>query len=384
MPCGPRDLHSPRTVLLLHSSAGRYGADLQLLSIAEGLDRSRWRGVCVLPERGELAGMLEEAGTEVVVHPLAVLRRSGASPGALLELGAGLRRDRALLGRLARERDVALLHSNTSVILAGAASLPHLVHVREIYAGAGPRLLWPLWRRRLLRANALACVSGAVAEQFGGNDKAFVLHDGLAREPRRAERGGARAALGIPGDLFVVALLGRVSDWKGQDLLAAALARPELAEIAAVGLVAGDAWPGEERHQAALERLAEGLDGRLRLLGFREDVDEILGAADVVVVPSKRPDPLPNSALEAAAAGVPLVASGHGGLNEIVRDGETGLLVPPGDEAALAGALRRLADDAALRERMGAAAAADAAARFGRRRMLDELEAAYERLLGDA
>ena len=88
---------------------------------------------------------------------------------------------------------------------------------------------------------------------------------------------------------------------------------------------------------------------RLRVLGFRDDVDRILGAADVVVVPSKRPDPLPNSAIEAAAAGVPVVAAAHGGLPEIVRDGETGVLVPPGDPAALAAAPRCLADDPALR-----------------------------------
>jgi hypothetical protein len=321
---------------------------------------------------------------EVLVHDLAVLRRGLASARGLLELRSRLRRDRRELGRLARERGAALVHSNTSVVVAGGVlGPPHLLHVREIYMGAGAAPLWPLWRRRLLRADALACVSGAVAEQFGGNPRAFVLHDGLARVPEPVARERARAVLGLPSEPFAVALLGRVSDWKGQDVLARALAEPALAEIGAIGLVAGDAWPGEEQRERELADLADslGLGDRLRLLGFRGDVEVLLGAADVVAVPSKRPDPFPNSALEAAAAGLPVVASAHGGLTEIVRHGETGLLVTPGSHSALAAALRRLAGDPRHAARMGEAAARDAGERFGRRRMLAELESAYERLV---
>ena len=161
---------------------------------------------------------------------LAVLRRGLASPGGLLELRRRVRQDRLTLGALAEERGVALVHSNTSVVVAGGAlGPPHLLHVREIYEGAGPAPLWPLWRRRLLRAQALACVSRAVADQFEGDPRAFVLHDGLARTPGQVPREEARAELGLPGEPFVVALLGRISDWKGQDVLARALAEPGLA-----------------------------------------------------------------------------------------------------------------------------------------------------------
>jgi glycosyltransferase involved in cell wall biosynthesis len=76
-----------------------------------------------------------------------------------------------------------------------------------------------------------------------------------------------------------------------------------------------------------------------------------------------------------------VVASGQGGLPEVVRDGETGLLVPPGDPRALAEALRRLADDPALRTRLGEAAASDVRERFSRERMLRELQELYDRLL---
>jgi glycosyltransferase involved in cell wall biosynthesis len=204
------------------------------------------------------------------------------------------------------------------------------------------------------------------------------------RVPRPEPRESARAALGLAPDRFAVLLVGRISDWKGQDVLARALAQPELSELGAVGLVAGDAWPGAEGPLHELEALKEELQlgERLRLLGYRSDVDRLLGAADAVVVPSTRPEPFGLVALEGATAGLPVVAAGHGGLCEIIRDGETGLLVPPGNPAALARALRSLADDPALAQRLGAAAAADVAVRFPRERMLERVQEEYEALLG--
>jgi glycosyltransferase involved in cell wall biosynthesis len=377
-----------RTVLFLHSSAGRYGADLQLLALAGGLDRARFRAFAVLPERGELASLLEDAGVEVEVRRLAVLRRMLLSPRGMGALAVRLASDRGALARLARERGAALVHSNTSVILSGQAAARgagagHVMHVREIYAGAGAVALWPLQRRRILRAEAVACISEAVAAQFPAAPNVTVLRDGLPRTPGRAERAAARAALGLREDAFSVALIGRVSDWKGQDVLARALAEPALTQIGAAGLVAGAPFPGNERVETELRRLRDdlGLGERLSLLGFREDLATVLGAADAVAVPSKRPEPLGLVALEAGAVGLPVVASAAGGLAEAVLDGKTGLLVPPGDHRALAAALRRLADDPQLANRLGQAAVRHVRERFSHERMVREVEELYERLL---
>jgi glycosyltransferase involved in cell wall biosynthesis len=373
----------PEAVLFLHSSAGRYGADNQLLALASGLDRDRFTPISVLPERGELAAPLEDAGVEVAVAPLAVVRR--AEPGR--SVWSLLRRDPGELESLARARGVALVHSNTSVIASGnplarKLGVPHVLHVRELY----PRvpLAWTAWRRRLLSADRLLCVSHAVAAQFGGSDRVAVIHDGLPATPARGDRAAARAELGLDDDAFVVAVLGRVSAWKGQDVLARALAEPPLASIGAIGLVAGEPWPGADRPAAELERLREqlGLGERLRSVGFQADIGMLLGAVDAVAVPSTRPDPFPNAALEAAAAGVPVVAAAHGGLPEMLRDGETGLLVQPGDPAALAAALCSLADDPDRAQAMGVAAATDVAARFSAERMLGAVQAHYDALLG--
>ena len=387
-----RTTQVPRTVLILHSSAGRYGADLQLLAIADGLDRARWRPVCVLPERGQLGPLLEAADAEVVVHPLAVLRRALLSPRGAALLARAMAADWRTLGDLARERGASVVHANTSVVLASGAiarraGAAHLVHVREIYSGAASAAasaLWPAMRRRLERADGLACISRAVARQFPGATNVRVLYDGLPRAPEQVDRSEARRALGLAYNRFVVALIGRVSAWKGQDVLVRALAKPPLVANGAVALLAGDAIPGGEEHERRIRALAGhlGLTERVEMLGFRDDVGKVLAAADALAVPSTRPEPLGLVALEGAAAGLPVVASAHGGVTEVVRHGRTGLLVPPGDPGALAGALRLLADDPGRARRMGEAGRRDVAERFTLERMVSELQEVYDRLSG--
>jgi glycosyltransferase involved in cell wall biosynthesis len=114
-------------------------------------------------------------------------------------------------------------------------------------------------------------------------------------------------------------------------------------------LIVGDG-PDRPRLEAEIERV--GLDGRVRLAGERADVPDLLAGADVFVL-SSASEGMPISVLEAMAAGLPVVASRVGGVPELVADGETGLLVPPGDSEALAQALRGLLADARLRHRLG-------------------------------
>ena len=350
-----------------------------MLALAGGLHARGWDVRAVLPEHGALADRLEAAGVDLVVHPLAVLRRRLLSPGGVSRLGIQGWRDRGALAGIAS--DAVLVHSNTSVILGRPHDVPHVVHVREIYADAASGVAaraWPLWRRRLLQADARICVSEAVAEQFGGHGPGtFVVHDGLTRSPSwsgSAMRGKVRT---VP---FRVAVLGRIADWKGQDVLVRALAEPALAEIGAQAVIAGDAYPGEQAPDIAALAAQLGVQDRVEFTGFTPNPEDILASVDAVAVPSTRPDPLPNSAIEALAAGVPVVAANHGGLPEIVRDRATGILIRPNDPQALAKALRELADDPDRRARMGEAAAADVRERFGLERMLDEVEGVYATL----
>jgi glycosyltransferase involved in cell wall biosynthesis len=381
----------PTRVLFLHCSDGGYGADRQLLHLVTGLDRRRYEPLVALPAHGTLSEKLAEAGVRIVrVDPLAALRRDLLTPSALADTSRRLTADRRALVRIVRDEGVRIVHTNSSIVIAGQAvaddaGAAHVMHVREVWPGSDRRLeraVWPLLRRRILRADSVLCVSAAAARAFRGARHVRVVHDGVAVPARLPGRDEARRALGLRDDAFVAVAVARLSDWKGQDVLLRSLVRPELASLDAVAVVAGDAAPGQDRFRRDLVRLAAGLglNGRLRMLGHRDDVDVIRAAADAEVVPSRRPDALPNSALEAAAAGLPLVGADAGGQPEIVRDGVTGRLVAPGDPAALAGALSEIAADPEAARSQARAAAREVARRFAVSRMVEEVQACYDEL----
>jgi glycosyltransferase involved in cell wall biosynthesis len=383
-------LRRPRTVLFLHGSSGRYGADRQLEVLVRGLDPSRYRPVVVLPEPGPLQRLLDESGIETRLMPLAVLRRDLLRGRGAVGTARLLSRNARELGEMARQLRAAVVHTNASSVLCGQAvarraSAAHVLHVREIYVKPDGRRnpLWRPLRHRLLRADAVACVSKAAAAQFPPSDRVFVLYDGLTRPSPRISRAEARSALQIEANAFVVTTIGRISDWKGQDVLLRALADPLLAELGTIGIVVGDAAPHQPYFEHELASLSAelNLDGRVRLLGFREDIDVLLAAADAIAVPSTFPDPLPNAAIEGAIAERPVVATSTGGQPEIVLDGKTGYVVPPSDPPALARALRSLADSPAAASQLGVAGARAAAAKFDPARLVDELQERYDRVL---
>jgi glycosyltransferase involved in cell wall biosynthesis len=163
------------------------------------------------------------------------------------------------------------------------------------------------------------------------------------------------------------ALAGRLTAAKDVETALAALAQVEDASLA----VAGD---GEER--AALEARAGelGLDGRVRFLGAqpRERVLALFRGVDAVVLSSAWEN-FPHAVVEALAVGTPVIATAVGGVTELVEDGRNGLLVPPGDPAALAAALRRFLADDDLRARLRAAAA-PSVERYAPERVLARLE----------
>ena len=171
-----------------------------------------------------------------------------------------------------------------------------------------------------------------------------------ALRPDTDARQRIRAALGVPEEAVVVLAVSRLVWHKGYPELAAAMRAVPGAMLWVVGeRLASDRGPD----MAALLRGA-GLGARLRLLGYRDDVPDLMAAADIFALPS-RFEGLPMSVIEAMLTGLPVVATNVRGPAEQVVPEATGLLVPAGDSSALAAALARLVADKALRARMGAA-----------------------------
>ena len=192
----------------------------------------------------------------------------------------------------------------------------------------------------------------------------------------------ARALPSLAGTGPLVAFLGRLNRWKGHEVFIAAAARLAPDHPDARFVVAGDAPLGEAWREADADGriAAAGLGDRLRRLWFVTDGAAVLAAADVVVAPSTWPDPFPTVILEAMRAGRPVVASNHGGAPEMVVDGVTGVLVPPGDDAALAAAIGTLLADPDVRGRLGAAARERWRAEFGLERFVAAVDALYRDL----
>ncbi|HKO27572.1 MAG TPA: glycosyltransferase family 4 protein, partial [Solirubrobacteraceae bacterium] len=221
-------------------------------------------------------------------------------------------------------------------------------------------------------SQAIAC--RLVAELGWPPGRVKVVANGV--DSRRYAEGAdpdlRRSLTGGCGRRLVVTVA-RLAEQKGLRHLVEAMRLLPDVTLAMVG-------DGPDRH--ALETLASGLGvaDRIRFLGNRDDVPRLLSAADVFVLPSLW-EGLPLALIEAMAARAPIVATSIPGVDEVVADRETALLVPPGDAAALAHAVRRLLDDPTAAARLGHAASLRQAAEFSLDGMVARVEAVYESVL---
>ncbi|WP_340536686.1 glycosyltransferase family 4 protein [Nocardioides sp. GXZ039] len=367
------------TVVMGHHTPDVYGSDLQLLESVSALVDAGHRVVVTLPGEGPLTPLLRERGAEIRTIEVPVLRKSALTPFGLIGLAAQmLRRLPAMVRLLRRERAAAVYVNTVTVplwlVAARIARRPVLCHVHEAQ-DAGPRLLRAALAAPLLLAdrvlvNSLASRRALADALPRAVRHATVVYNGVcgppADEPADEPAGGseARSGQGSPADRIV--MVGRLSPRKGTDVLVAALARL-VGEGRDVALdLAGTAFPGYEWFEEELRTraAADDLRGRVVFHGYLNPVWDLLAAGAVVVVPS-RLEPFGNTAVEAQLAGRPVVVAGVQGLTEIVTDGETGLVVPPEDDAALAAAIGRVLDDPALAVRLAAAGRRSAQERFG-------------------
>jgi len=196
--------------------------------------------------------------------------------------------------------------------------------------------------------------------------------------------GAVRDAAGWPAAVTVIAHFGRLQEWKGADVfLRAAASVAERHDDARFLVVVGALYGWDTEYADRLPVLARdlGLGDRVHFTGHRDDALALMAGCDVVVHSSRRGEPFGLVVVEAMALGRAVVASRTGGPEEILTDGRTGLLTPPGDTAALAAALDRLLFDPSLRTRLAAAAESDARARFSAVAMAGRFAALYDDVL---
>lgn len=353
---------------MLTETTGPGGLERMMLLLAQGLRERGHEVVPIIPSepRDWLAERFHTMGFEVEGYRVGRGWRS--CPRALLHL----------LSILGRRRIEALhCHDFTASILGTAAAtmmgIPSLLtlhgstHYRE-----KPLRRW-LLRKAARRSSGVVAVSTDLARRLVADlslrpGEVDVVANGTPRVMGERERG--RSLLGVaPGDVAVLAV-GRLIHLKGFDVLGRAGRLLRQSDPWIRLMVAGE---GEER--PALEGMNGTRPGAgpLILLGMREDIPDLLAGADIFVMPS-RTEGLPMALIEAMAAGLPVVASGVGGIPEVVEHGVHGLLVDPDDPVALAEALSILGGDPSLRARMGSAGRNRVRARFSGEAMVDRYE----------
>ncbi|HYO75605.1 MAG TPA: glycosyltransferase family 4 protein, partial [Thermoanaerobaculia bacterium] len=208
-------------------------------------------------------------------------------------------------------------------------------------------------------------------------EKVTVVHNGIELERFRRDRAATRARLerefDIPPGRPILVTVSVLRPAKGIEFLLDAAKRVDNA----VFLILGDGNKREEWQALAAQ---QGIGDRVRWAGYRTDVDTILAGCDALVHPSLD-DAFPTVLLEAMAAGLPVVATRVGGIPEIVNDGATGILVPPGDAEALASGIEELLSDRERMRRMGALATDSAITRFSTAAWVSRLTAVYDEVL---
>ena len=276
-------------------------------------------------------------------------------------------------------------------IAAALCRVPVVVHTYHGHVFEGyfspfkTRVVVAIERLLAYQASALIAVTDRVrrdvlARGIGWPERVVVVPLGLDLDPllaAPARRGELRAELGLAPAVPLVGIVARLVPVKAHEtfLQAARAIAPVRPDV--VFLVVGD---GERRAELEEAARTAGLDARIRFLGWRADLDRLYADLDVVVLTSKN-EGSPVALIEAMAAGRPVVSTRAGGVEDVVIDGETGVVVPVGDAAAVARAVVDLLEDPARAERLGTAARASVIAQFASGRLVRDIDALYQRLL---
>lgn len=270
--------------------------------------------------------------------------------------------------------------------MAGVPAIWHvrMVMSRRLLGGAAVRFYSALAARL---AAGIACNSRATASAFtnAARSRLHVIYNRVPDWPQPSEGQiqRRRAEMGAGPDDFLVGWVGRISREKGLQVLLQAAERLKGLPRTRFAVIGSPAGREGEVYGAELHRFVagRGLDRKVRFLGFRRDVRDLYPAMDVLCATSLEKEGFNYSLAEGLCAGIPCVASRCGGQAEVVEDGVSGVLYEPGDSAALAHSVRRLAAEEGLRRRMGRAARERFLRRFEVGSLMSDLESLYDSVL---
>lgn len=382
---GARNGRNPQKVLFIHCQSEIGGAETLLLSTLKYLNRERYHPFvfCFGRDDDPLPARLRELGVD---HQLIV-------PHRLRQLGKTIRTLQRLIWFVHKENVAVVIAYSLfpyiyARLLAALTRTKSICYVMDMVA---PK--W--WRNGFVKAlpmvighRSLLADSNYVRENL---KKAFpwiksvktVYHgiDQSCFDPALYNAAEVRLKLGIPEEAPVLAIVGRLQTWKGQHVFIQAARLVHKTHPHAKFLIVGGTInridPGYEESLYSLVKELD-LNGIVLFLGHRDDVPAIMSASDIIVHASIEPEPFGCVIIEGMAMKKPIIATNIGGPTEIIVNGETGLLIPPSDPRAMAGAIQKLLYAPELCMRMGDKGRRRVEEHFTADRMTHEIEAEIE------
>jgi glycosyltransferase involved in cell wall biosynthesis len=383
-------------ILFLNHTGIVSGAEGVLLTILEHLDRKRFQPVVSCPLGSDLASLVQERNALVVATP-DLQARFTWNPVRMVRYLRSYFRAISEFRHAPFLKTVELIHANSvraglvATLATIGTGIPVIWHLHDMMkphpfstAIRCLALLTPAVSVLAVSHAAAAQFRGALLRLSGNRPPITVLHNSIDSRRFRPDPSGrqrVRQALGLADEQFAFAIVGQLTPRKGQ--LETILAFSDVVKHvpnAALLVVGAPLFNDDHRYLAALQSAVAqlGLLGKVSFLGQRSDINALLAAADGVVINSRR-EPFGLVVLEALAAAKPVVATSVDGVVEVVEDGVSGLLVPPGDRAALASAMTRLTASPQLCQSLSTCGRSVIEKNFTCASYIQSLEAFYDR-----
>ena len=360
-----------KTILVIHQSAELYGSDKTMLYFLSELDKTKYLPIIVLPFDGPLKIELEKNNIKVVIAPVLKLYRKMFTPKNIFKFIKEYYQGIKILNALNKEYKFDLVYTHTlaaliGILFAKKRNIKHLWHVQEIIAK--PKVFNFLFKKILsLDCNhkvvydSIATMNFWIENNLKLTEKSEAVWNGIETKNSKsftdAELNEVRENYFFAtNNEIVIALVGRINSWKGQQLLLQSF-ETVIEKHKNIKLVyLGSAPPNQPIFETELRNKIKeyNLESNVILIPFQKEIEKFWNSIDIAVVPSTEPEPFGMVVIEAMLAKKPVIASNHGGPTEIVVENETGLLFEPNNHNSLSDALEKLIQDEQLRKLYGA------------------------------
>ena len=348
----------PKTILYIHQSAELYGSDKTLNYLVGGINLNpEFKTIVILPNDGPLRHLLEKQNVRVIIFPVIKVSRSIFKPNKLIGLPFLIMKTTKKLNKLLSNEKIDIIHSNTLAVLLGAFyakryKIKHVWHVHEIIKKPkAVSMVYPILVRALSQKvvfNSRASRDFLCQNNTSLFQKSIVNLNGIDRNTgvtSEIEKQQIRTnVFNFSKDDIVLALVGRISKWKGQKLLLEAFSKIKEANPNLKLVFVGSAPPNQEYLVHELDQSINqlGLNNSCKIIPFQENIWSIWDSIDIGVISSTEPEPFGLVALEAMLAKKPVIAAKHGGLIEIILNDKTGYFFEPNNSDDLASTIQKL------------------------------------------